>query len=57
MTTTLECTTVTIAGCPVEVDHEGFCQKPEQWNEDIAREIGWSRSTRCSWSRRPMGGS
>ena len=39
MTTTLERTTVTIAGRPVDVDHEGFLQKPEQWNEDIAREI------------------
>ena len=31
--------TLTYAGTPVEVDGEGFLQKPEQWTEDIAREI------------------
>ena len=32
-------TTLTIADTPVEVDAEGFLQKPEQWTEEIAREI------------------
>jgi dissimilatory sulfite reductase related protein len=31
--------TLTYAGTPVEVDSEGFLQQPEQWNEQIAREI------------------
>ncbi len=32
-------TTKTIAGVEVEVDDQGFLQKPEQWNEDMGREI------------------
>lgn len=32
-------TTVTIANHPLEVDAEGFLQKPEQWTEEIGREI------------------
>ena len=32
-------TSKTIAGVEVEVDDEGFLQKPDQWNEDIAKEI------------------
>jgi len=32
-------TSKTIAGVEVEVDDEGFLQKPEQWNEEIAKEI------------------
>ena len=32
-------TTTTIAGHEVDVDHEGYMQKPEQWNKDIAVEI------------------
>jgi tRNA 2-thiouridine synthesizing protein E len=31
--------TATLLGAPVEVDAEGFMQKPEQWNEDLALEI------------------
>ena len=31
--------TVTIATFVLDVDAEGFLQKPEQWNEAIAREI------------------
>ena len=31
--------TLTYAGTPVEVDPEGFLQRPEQWNEQIAQEI------------------
>ncbi len=31
--------TVTIATFVLDVDAEGFLQKPEQWNEEIAREI------------------
>ena len=31
--------TLTYAGTEVEVDAEGFLQQPEQWNEDVAREI------------------
>lgn len=31
--------TQTIAGSEVEVDEQGFLQKPEQWNEAIARQI------------------
>jgi TusE/DsrC/DsvC family sulfur relay protein len=31
--------TITYDGTPVEVDAEGFLQQPEQWNEEIAREI------------------
>lgn len=29
----------TIAGTVLDVDAEGFLQKPEQWNEEVAREI------------------
>ena len=29
----------TIAGTVLDVDAEGFLQKPEQWSEEIAREI------------------
>lgn len=32
-------TTMTIASHPLEVDAEGFLQKPEQWSEEIGREI------------------
>jgi len=32
-------TTVTLAGSPVEVDEEGFLQKPEQWTKPIGEEI------------------
>ena len=32
-------TTTLIAGASVEVDGEGFLQKPEQWSEQIARDI------------------
>ena len=35
-------TTLTIADTPVEVDAEGFLQNPEQWTEDMAREIAAS---------------
>ena len=31
--------TATIAGVAVEVDAEGFLQKPEQWTKEIAAEI------------------
>lgn len=31
--------TVTIANAVLDVDAEGFLQKPEQWNEAIATEI------------------
>jgi dissimilatory sulfite reductase related protein len=31
--------TLTLLNAPVEVDAEGFFQKPEQWNEDLALEI------------------
>jgi len=31
--------TATIAGVAVEVDNEGFLQKPEQWTKEIAAEI------------------
>ena len=30
---------VTILGAPVEVDPEGFFQKPEQWTEALAPEV------------------
>ena len=32
-------TTALIAGAELEVDKEGFLQKPEQWTEDIGLEI------------------
>jgi dissimilatory sulfite reductase related protein len=31
--------TLTYAGAPVEVDAEGFLQKPEQWTAEMAAEI------------------
>ncbi len=31
--------TLTYAGAPVEVDHEGFLEHPEQWTEEMACEI------------------
>ncbi len=31
--------TLTYAGTPVDVDAEGFLQKPEQWTEEMADEI------------------
>jgi TusE/DsrC/DsvC family sulfur relay protein len=31
--------TLTYAGTPVEVDAEGFLQKPDQWSEEMARSI------------------
>lgn len=31
--------TITYAGTPVDVDAEGFLQKPEQWTESMAGEI------------------
>lgn len=31
--------TLTYAGAPVEVDAEGFLQRPEQWTEEMADEI------------------
>jgi TusE/DsrC/DsvC family sulfur relay protein len=35
-------TTLTPADTPVDVDAEGFLQKPEQWTEQIADEIARS---------------
>ena len=35
-------TTMTILDSPVEVDGEGFLQKPEQWTEAMAEEIARS---------------
>ena len=32
----------TIANIAVDVDAEGFLEKPEQWNEDVATEIAHS---------------
>ncbi len=32
-------TVTLIAGTACEVDAEGYLQKPEQWTEDVAREI------------------
>lgn len=32
-------TTLTISGTPVDVDAEGFLQKPEQWTEEMAVQI------------------
>jgi tRNA 2-thiouridine synthesizing protein E len=31
--------TLTSAGSPVELDAEGFFQRPEQWNEQMAAQI------------------
>lgn len=30
---------LTLLGAPIDVDAEGFMQKPERWNEDLALEI------------------
>ena len=30
---------LTLLEAPIDVDAEGFMQKPEQWNEDLALEI------------------
>ena len=30
---------LTLLGVPIDADPEGFMQKPEQWNEDLALEI------------------
>jgi TusE/DsrC/DsvC family sulfur relay protein len=35
-------TTMTILDTPVEVDGEGFLQRPEQWTEAMAEEIAHS---------------
>jgi len=32
-------TTATLLGQEILVDQEGFMQKPDQWNEELAREI------------------
>jgi TusE/DsrC/DsvC family sulfur relay protein len=46
-------TTVTLAGKPVEVDAEGFLEKPEQWTkemgEEIARSAGIEKLTERHW--------
>lgn len=46
-------TTVTLAGTPVEVDAEGFLEKPEQWTkemgEEIARSAGIEKLTDRHW--------
>jgi len=46
-------TTVTLAGTPVEVDAEGFLEKPEQWTremgEEIARSAGIEKLTERHW--------
>ena len=46
-------TTVTLAGTPVEVDDEGFLQKPEQWTiemgEEMARSAGIEKLTERHW--------
>lgn len=46
-------TTTTIAGITLEVDAEGFLQKPEQWTEAVAIEraedIGIGRLTERHW--------
>src|SRR5665811_1925918 len=46
-------TTVTLAGKPVEVDAEGFLEKPEQWTkemgEEIARSAGIEQLTDRHW--------
>ena len=45
--------TMTIANVVLEVDAEGFLQKPEQWNEaiarDIARDVGIDELTDRHW--------
>ena len=46
-------TTVTLTGTPVEVDAEGFLQRPEQWTEamgeQIARDAGIDPLTERHW--------
>ena len=46
-------TTVTLAGKPVEVDAEGFLEKPEQWTremgEEIARSAGIEKLSERHW--------
>ena len=46
-------TTMTISGTALDVDDEGFLQKPEQWNEamaeEIARENGIDHLTDRHW--------
>ena len=46
-------TTTLIAGATLDVDAEGFLQKPEQWSEqiaqDIARENGIAPLTEGHW--------
>ena len=46
-------TTVTLAGTPVEVDAEGFLEKPEQWTkemgEEMARSAGIEQLTERHW--------
>ena len=46
-------TTVTLAGAPVEVDAEGFLEKPEQWTKEmgveIARSAGIEKLTERHW--------
>lgn len=32
-------TTLTMPGTPIEVDGEGFLQRPEQWTEELAAQI------------------
>jgi tRNA 2-thiouridine synthesizing protein E len=45
--------TATIAGLTIEVDAEGFMQKPEQWSRDvgadIARDVGIAEMTERHW--------
>jgi tRNA 2-thiouridine synthesizing protein E len=46
-------TTVTLAGKPVEVDAEGFLEKPEDWTKEmggeIARSAGIEKLTERHW--------
>ena len=35
-------TTLTLAGTPVEIDDEGFLQRPEQWTVEMGAEIARS---------------
>jgi tRNA 2-thiouridine synthesizing protein E len=45
--------TATFAGHQVDVDHEGYMQKPAQWNKEIAaemaREVGIETLTERHW--------
>jgi tRNA 2-thiouridine synthesizing protein E len=45
--------TATIAGQTIEVDAEGFMQKPEQWSRDVgdemARDAGIAEMTERHW--------